>query len=366
MKTQDILEGIPAKLKEAIMKGSVSKLQQEVVKGYDFNEGLDYSKLFASYKTCGIQATNMAYAMEQINQMIKWRLSDEPISAEEDEEFKSPEKRRQVRCTIFLGYTSNMISCGLREIIRYLCEHKMVDCIVTTTGGIEEDFMKCLADTYIGDFHLKGSALREAGINRIGNMLVPNNNYCLFEDWLMPIVESMYQEQKERGTIFSPSVIIDRLGKEINNKASVYYWCHVNKIPVFCPAFTDGSIGDMLFFYTYKHSDFIVDILSDLRRLNKIALAAKKSGAIILGGGVVKHHVCNANLMRNGADYAVYINTGIEYDASDAGATPDEAVSWGKITAECKPVKIFAEASLVFPVIVGETFVKNYKLASRL
>ena len=56
------------------------------------------------------------------------------------------------RCTIFLGYTSNMISCGNREIIRYLCEHKMIDCIVTTGGGIEEDFMKCMADTYIGSF----------------------------------------------------------------------------------------------------------------------------------------------------------------------------------------------------------------------
>lgn len=361
----EVLDKIPAKLKGAIMKESTQKLTTEVVKGYDFNQGLDYSRLFASYKFCGIQATNLALAIDQVNQMIKWRLSDEPVAADEDEELKSPEKRKQVRCTIFLGYTSNMISCGMREIIRYLCQHKMVDCIVTTTGGIEEDIMKCLADSYIGDFHLKGSVLRDAGINRIGNMLVPNNNYCLLEDFLMPVIEKMYQEQKTKGTIFSPSKIIDRLGQEINNKESVYYWCHVNQIPVFCPALTDGSIGDMLFFYTYKHDDFIVDILSDLRRLNKMAMAAKKSGALILGGGVIKHHICNANLMRNGADYVVYVNTGIEYDASDAGATPDEAVSWGKITSSAKPVKVFAEASLVFPILVAETFVKNFKLACR-
>jgi deoxyhypusine synthase len=52
---------------------------------------------------------------------------------------------------------------------------------------------------------------------------------------------------------------------------------------------------------------------------------------IILGGGIVKHHICNANLMRDGGDYAVYINTGQEFDGSDTGARPDEAVSWGKI-----------------------------------
>ena len=365
-KPDSILQEVPGKALDAIMKASPTTLDAEVVKGYDFNQGLDYEKLFQTYRTMGIQATNMGLAIDEINKMIKWRLSDEPIASDEDEELKSMEARSKVRCTIFLGYTSNMISCGLREIIRYLCQHKMVDLIVTTTGGIEEDLMKCLADTYIGDFHLKGSTLRDKGINRIGNMLVPNNNYCLLEDWIMPIITAMYNEQKTKGTIFSPSMIIDRLGQEINNPESVYYWCHVNQIPVCCPALTDGSIGDMMFFFTYKHPDFIVNILPDLRIINKMAISAKKSGLIILGGGVVKHHICNANMMRNGADFAVYLNTGIEYDASDAGASPDEAVSWGKITAASKPVKIFAEASLVFPIIVGETFVRNRAFAARV
>lgn len=53
---------------------------------------------------------------------------------------------------IFLGYTSNMISSGMRDIIRFLCEHKMVDAIVTTCGGIEEDIMKCYTPAYIGSF----------------------------------------------------------------------------------------------------------------------------------------------------------------------------------------------------------------------
>ncbi len=43
-----------------------------------------------------------------------------------------------------------------------------------------------------------------------------------------------------------------------------------------------------------------------------MAMRAKHSGAVILGGGVVKHHIMNANLMRNGTDHCVYINTGQE------------------------------------------------------
>lgn len=43
---------------------------------------------------------------------------------------------------------------------------------------------------------------------------------------------------------------------------------------------------------------------------------------------------------RNGADYAVYINTAQEFDGSDSGARPDEAVSWGKIRMDAQPVKV--------------------------
>jgi deoxyhypusine synthase len=77
---------------------------------------------------------------------------------------------------------------------------------------------------------------------------------------------------------------------------------------------------------------------------------------IILGGGVVKHHTCNANLMRNGANFSVFINTGQAFDGSDSGAPPDEAISWGKIKIDASPVKLYSDASLVFPLIVSQTF----------
>jgi len=207
----------------------------------------------------------------------------------------------------------------------------MVDAIVTTAGGVEEDFIKCLAPNYMGEFSLKGSELRDKGINRIGNLLVPNENYCKFEDWVKPLLDKMLERQKKEGKIWTPSRVIKFLGTQINDRRSIYYWCAVNKIPVFCPAITDGSLGDMMFFHAYRNPGLTIDILRDLTKLNKIAVLSKKTGGIILGGGIIKHHICNANLMRNGMDYAVYVNTGQEFDGSDAGARPDEAISWGKI-----------------------------------
>ena len=149
------------------------------------------------------------------------------------------------------------------------------------------------------------------------------------------------------------------LGREINNKESIYFWCHKNNIPVFCPAIIDGSMGDMVYFYKYQNDNFKIDVADDIKKINDIAITAKKTGLIILGSGVVKHHICNANMIRNGAEYAVYINNAQEFDGSDAGAEPDEAVSWGKILPEANMVKVFGDATILFPLIVAKTFAKK-------
>lgn len=330
------------------------------VRGYDFNKGVNYDELFASFRTTGLQASSLGAAIDTINKMLRWRLSDEPKRAGEPDKDRhgKPLDRSKVKCTIFLGYTSNMVSSGVRESIRFLAQHSLVQCIVTTTGGIEEDFMKCMSPFYMGDFKLPGATLRRKGLNRIGNMLVPNKSYCELEAWMNPILDQMLKEQKEQGVVWTPSSFIARLGKEINNPDSVYYWAWKNNIPVFCPAMTDGALGDLLYFHSINNPGLIIDIAGDVRRLNDMAVNAPKTGMIVLGGGVAKHHICNANLMRNGADYSVFINTGAGWDGSDSGAHPDEAISWGKIALDATPVKVYGDASIMFPLIVAQTFAK--------
>ena len=218
--------------------------------------------------------------------------------------------QNEEKCKIFLGYTSNLVSSGLRDMIRYLVQHSLVDVIVASAGGIEEDFIKCLGSTVIGSFSMDGHSLRKKGLNRIGNLLVPNSNYCKFEDWVVPLLDEMLNLQKSQGIVWTPSKMIHFLGSKINNTESIYYWAWKNNIPVYCPAITDGSLGDMIYFHSYKNPGLVIDLVQDIRLMNDEAVFAKKTGMIILGGGVIKHHICNANLMRNGSDYAVFINTG--------------------------------------------------------
>ncbi len=321
--------------KEALARKNLLRKSSEAkgmpVRGYDFNKGVDYQKIIESYSTTGFQATHFSKAIAITNQMIK------------DKAF------------IFLGYTSNMVSSGLRDVFRYLGEHKRVNAIVTTTGGIEEDIIKCLGDFVIGDFRAPGALLREKGINRIGNIFVSNNRYVAFERFVQPILQELYQEQKQ-GKNITACDLIWKLGEKINNKESIYYWAAKHRIPVHCPAIGDGALGDNIYFFSFKHADFKMDIVEDVTRFNNTTIGLKKSGLIILGSGVVKHAILNANMLRNGADYAVYINTAQEFDGSDAGAVPDEAVSWGKILPEAKSVKVHGDATILFPLLVARTF----------
>jgi len=328
---------------EEIGRKNVLRSSDEIggldVKGYDFNKGIDYEKLLDSYLTTGFQATHFAKAIEIVDKMIK------------------------EKATIYLGYTSNLVTSGLREIFRYLAEHKKVDVIVTTAGGIEEDFIKCLGSFKLGKFSESGELLREKGINRTGNIFVPNSRYCKFEDFVNPVLERLYKEQKETGKIISVSELIKELGKEINNEESIYYWCWKNDIQVYCPAITDGSLGDMIHFFLYNNPDFKIDAASDIHKLNEYTITRKKTGIILLGSGIMKHHICNANMMRNGAEYAVYINSGEEWDGADCNARPDEAVSWGKIKSgkenKGESIKVFGDATILFPLIVAKTFARQ-------
>ena len=311
------------------------EIKGESVEGYDFNQGVNYQKIVKSFATTGYQATHLSQAITIANKMIS------------DKAF------------IYLGYTSNMVSSGLRDIFRYLVEHKKVHVIVTTAGGVEEDIIKCLGDFILGDFRASGSILREKGVNRIGNIFVPNSRYIKFEQFLQPILEALYQEQKKTGRIFTPSDIVWKLGEQINDKRSICYWAWKNKVRIFCPALTDGALGDNVYFFKFKHEDFVIDVAEDTRLLNDTSMGLKKSGVLLLGSGLIKHHILNTNMLRNGADYAIYINNAQEFDGSDAGALPDEAVSWGKLIPDSKSVKVFGDATILFPLLVAESFGKK-------
>lgn len=303
------------------------------VEGYDFDKGIDFKEMLNKYKSSGAQAHMLSEAIDIIKKM------------------------RKEKVRMFLGYTSNMVTSGNRDIIRYLVKHRLVHAIVTTTGGIEEDFMKTIKPFIMGDFRADGENLRRRGINRAGNIYIPNDRYIEFEKFFQPVLEYFMKRQKESGEITVPSEMIDYMGSIIKDERSIYYWTHRNNIPVFCPAFMDGAVGDNLYFFNYqKGNDLKIDMVRDNHKLTELVMNAEDTGLIILGAGLVKHTLCNVNIMRGGAKYAVYVNTEPEYNGSDSGALPEEAKSWGKLTADASTVKVFGDLTIILPLLVAGAF----------
>ncbi|MFA6268389.1 MAG: deoxyhypusine synthase [archaeon] len=298
--------------------------KEKSIKGMELTPKMSVTDLVNGMDTFGLQASNLSKALKILKNMKK------------------------DKSTVFLTFTSNMVSSGMREIFAQMAREKLVDVIITTVGSVEEDFIKSEKSFLLGSFDLDDKELNDKGINRIGNILVPNDRYEWFEKKIQPILKEMYLEKK----IWAPVDITKRLGEKLNDKNSFLYWCAKNNIPVFCQAMLDGAFGLQIYFFKQDHKDFVIDDTAE-EKLSRIVLDAEKTGAIVLGGGVAKHHTIGVNLLRGGLDYAIYINSTDPFDGSLSGARTNEAISWNKINKEANHVSVQGDASILFPLILA-------------
>ena len=307
------------------------------IEGFDFDHDFaqfDIEKFLSAYSTTGFQGAELGKGIQIVNKM----LNDQ--------------------ATIFLSMTGNAISSGLREVIAFLVKNKCVGVIITTASGVEEDIIKSLSDFRQGDFDVPGRTLFEYGVGRIGNIFVPNDRYLHLERFMGPFFEKLYEMQKKSGKPVSPTQFSRLIGLEISDEKSYLHWAARNGIPVYCPGIMDGSLGDLLYFFKHKHPDFYLDVTDDHKRLIDFVLQQEKTGGLILGGGIAKHYALNAQIFKEGFDYAVYLTTALEFDGSDSGGNQEEAKTWAKIKINAPTVKIKADFTLTFPLLVAGSFAR--------
>ncbi len=258
-------------------------------------------------------------------------------------------------CYTFLSLPAAPMSTGMRGIIKHLVQHKRVDAIVTTCGFLDHDVARTYTDYYKGDFMMDDAALGEEGINRLGSVLIPNESYgIIIEKEVMKLLEGMH---KEGFRAIGTREFCAKLGEHISHapkkEESVLYWAWKNNIPLFIPAPTDGSVGSQVWAFNQKHKDFTFDVIKDGKELSDIVFTAKMMGALMIGGGVSKHHTIWWSQFNGGLDYAVYITTAVEYDGSLSGAQTREAISWGKLKQEAKHITIEGDATVLLPFMIA-------------
>ena len=252
-------------------------------------------------------------------------------------------------CVNFFSFPACINATGTRGIIRDMVKKKLVDVLMTTCGTLDHDLARIWKRYYHGEFELDDTMLRRKGINRLGNVLVPNESYgVVLERRLQPIFQKLYASGMKKP---STRDLIWAVGDRLDDEDSILYWAAKNRIPVFVPGIMDGAFGCQMWMFWQEHRDFGPDLMADEQELSGIVMKAKKAGALVIGGGISKHHTIWWNQFRDGLDYAVYITTAVEHDGSLSGARVREAISWGKVKPKARHVTIDADATVALPLM---------------
>jgi deoxyhypusine synthase len=247
----------------------------------------------------------------------------------------------------FLSFPADIVATGTRGVIRDMVKEKWFDVLITTCGTLDHDIARSFAKYYEGSFDADDSLLRKKGVHRLGNIFIPQANYGTIIEKKMGtwLDEISSKGQTEISTSDLCLEVGERLGQD-----SILYWASRNKVPVVVPGITDGAVGYQIWQYSQNHR-FKINILKDEQTLSDMIFDSKKSGALILGGGISKHHVIWWNAFKGGLDYAVYITTAQEFDGSLSGARMKEAISWGKLKTSAKHVTIDGDVTVLLPLL---------------
>lgn len=301
---------------------------KDAVEDYDFSKSMSVDELVLQMERgWGFTAGKLAVGVNILESMVRER-----------------------GCVKFLSFTGNLVATGTRGVFKELVKRKLVDVVVTTCGTLDHDIARSWKQYFRGSFVMNDAKLREEGINRLGNVLVPNDSYgIIIEKKIQTLLDNLWKEGVKE---VSSSQFCREIGLRTCNESSILYWAARNKIPVFVPGITDGAVGYQTWLFSQDH-DFRLNLLKDSGQLNDIVYTAKKTGALLVGGGISKHHTLWWNQFRDGLDYAVYISTADEWDGSLSGARPTEAVSWGKISEKAKRIMIEGDASLILPIMAS-------------
>lgn len=249
----------------------------------------------------------------------------------------------------FLSFPACLVATGIRGIFKAMLKRKWFDVVLTTCGTLDHDLARTWGDYYQGSFNLDDEKVKEEGYSRLGNVLVPDEVYA---DKVEKKIQKILAEIHEETTEIATYELVWELGKRIQSKESILYWAYQNRVPVVIPGITDGMVGYQLWMFS-QDKDFKIDILKDEQLLNDKVWNAKRSGGLIIGGGISKHHTIWWAQFNGGLDYAIYLTSAVEWDGSLSGARPKEAVSWDKINEKAKKVFIWGEASAILPLMIS-------------
>lgn len=256
--------------------------------------------------------------------------------------------------TVFLSFPADVVATGLRGVLRELVAGGYVDAVITTCGTLDHDLARSYKPYYHGAWDLDDRELHRRGLYRLGNLVIPEANYGAVVERKM---QALLRKLWANGTrTVSTRELAWAIGESLGPKQGAGSLCRAafeRKVPVFVPGITDGAVGSQLWLFWQSHRQLAIDLFDDEQRLSDLVFEAKRAGALMLGGGISKHHTIWWNQFRGGLDAALYVTTAVEWDGSLSGARTREAVSWGKVKPNARHTTVEGDVTVLWPLMVG-------------
>lgn len=274
------------------------------------------------------------------------------------------EEMFESRAEVFLCFSGPIVASGLRDVISELVKNKCFSAVITSGANLVHDILISLGGKHYATLdYEKGrkfdEKLNELGYGRIGEIIVKNSDFIVFEKWIQKVLKNIDEELRENISIRE---LLSEIGKEVKDKSSFLRAAYENKIPVFSPGIADSMLGLQMFIFA-QDNVLILNAIKDMKELYDIIFSADKTGAIIIGGGLPKHYILGANMLKGGIDYGVQICLDREETGALSGAKLSEAISWSKAKKKSRLTSIVGDATLIFPILASKILKEKKKHA---
>ena len=254
--------------------------------------------------------------------------------------------------TTFLTLSGPLCHGGLRVVFSDLIKDGYVDAVVTNGANMVGDLIEAMgAHHYIGKVDADDVELYEKGINRAYDVYFEGKVFEDLEKYVYKILDDISEETRSGTPI---NGLLKEIGLRLRDEDSILYNAAKRDVPVFSPGFLDCMLGIPLYMYS-KQKRLVINPLRDFDRFTDMVYEAKKSGAIILGGGTPKHHTQYLHTLREGLDAAIQIGSARVEDGSLSGAPLKESISWGKLKGKQMEMTstIFGEVTTILPLVIA-------------
>src|SRR5689334_1251195 len=265
--------------------------------------------------------------------------------------------------TIGLTVAGAMTPAGLGGCVIELMDRGLIDFVISTGANLYHDLHYALNFTlHRGSPFLDDVELYEHGIIRIYDVLFPSTVLLETDAY----IRDFLVRSRLRGPI-ATSELHYRLGRDLleRNPACVDYSVVAKAaqcgVPIYTSSPGDSSIGMNIAYHELMNDGtLMIDPSRDVNEVCAIILAGKKNGCVILGGGSPKNFYLQGQptlwevygIPKGGNDYFIQFTTDQVVWGGLSGATPSEAVSWGKVNPGVLPdtVVAYCDSTIAFPL----------------